>query len=136
MMHRALTREAFGSTLSAMGVIRKDIADCRIAVDQARLLTLHAAHAMDLRGAKGARKEISMIQVAVPNMAQEVIDKAIQVHGGIGVSHQFPLAQWFARVRTVRFMDGPDEVHRDVVAKLELRKAQSALLPTTPRASL
>jgi acyl-CoA dehydrogenase family protein 11 len=97
MMHRALTREAFGSTLSAMGVIRKDIADCRIAIDQARLLTLHAAHTMDLYGAKGARKEISMIQVAVPNMAQEVIDKAIQVHGGIGVSYQFPLAQWFAR---------------------------------------
>jgi len=127
LLDRALTRSAFGSTLSDMGTIRKDIADSRIAIDQARLLTLRAAHAMDIVGSKAARKFISMIKVLAPLMALEVMDKAAQVHGGIGVSHQFPIASYFARTRTVRFMDGPDEVHRETIAKLELRQRKSKL---------
>lgn len=132
LLDRALSRSAFGSTLSAMGTIRKDIADCRIAIDQTRLLTLRAAHAIDALGSKAARKYISMIKVEAPRMALEVMDKAMQVHGGIGVSYQFPLASYYARTRTVRYMDGPDEVHRETIAKLELRAHESKNIRQQP----
>ncbi|CAK9032514.1 Acyl-CoA dehydrogenase family member 11 (ACAD-11) [Durusdinium trenchii] len=127
MMTRVLTREAFGSVMAEMGTIRKDVADCRMAINQARLLTLQAAHMMDILPSKDARQFVSMVQVEAPLMALQVMDKAIQAHGGIGVSWQFPLASWFARTRTVRFMDGPDEVHRETVAKMDLRMQQAKL---------
>ncbi len=122
MCKRAKSRVAFGKTLAEQGQIRSWIADSRIEIDQARFLTLNAAHMMDTVGNKVARKEISMIKVIVPNMALKVIDRAIQVHGGGGVSDVFPLAQIWAHARALRFADGPDEVHQEAVAKLELRR--------------
>ncbi|WP_077213302.1 acyl-CoA dehydrogenase family protein [Bacillus dakarensis] len=121
MCKRAQERVAFGKKVSEQGVIRNYIAESRIAIDQARLLTLNAAHMMDTVGNKVARKEIAMIKVIVPNMALKVIDRAIQVHGGGGVSDVFPLASIWAHARTLRLADGPDEVHAEAVAKLELR---------------
>jgi len=106
-----------GVRLVDLDSLRVEVAESRIAVDQARLLVLRAASAVDQVGAKAARALISQCKVAVPNLALAVIDKAIQVHGGVGLSHQLPLAAWYARTRTVRFMDGPDSVHLDVVAK-------------------
>ncbi len=117
MIRRAKRRVAFGRTLAQMGTVRRDIADCRMEIDQARLLTLAAAHAMDTVGNKVARKEIAMIKVVAPNMALRVIDRAIQVHGGAGVSDDFGLAYMWAMSRTLRLADGPDEVHRMVVAR-------------------
>lgn len=122
MCERAKSRVAFGKAISEQGVIRSWIADSRIEIDQARLLTLNAAHKMDTVGNKVARKEIAMIKVIVPNMALKVIDRAIQVHGAGGVSDVFPLAQIWAHARTLRLADGPDEVHQEAVAKLELRR--------------
>ncbi|WP_458413502.1 acyl-CoA dehydrogenase family protein [Schinkia sp. CFF1] len=122
MCERAKSRVAFGKSISEQGVIRSWIADSRIEIDQARLLTLNAAHKMDTVGNKVARKEIAMIKVIVPNMALKVIDRAIQVHGAGGVSDVFPLAQIWAHARTLRLADGPDEVHQEAVAKLELRR--------------
>jgi acyl-CoA dehydrogenase len=124
MCRRVLTRVAFGRTLAEQGTIRADIADSRMELEQARLLTLNAAHLMDTVGNKAARREIAMIKVAVPNAALRVIDRAIQAHGAAGVSEDFPLASAWAHTRTIRFADGPDEVHRDAIAKLELRKYQ------------
>ena len=121
MIKRAKERVAFGKTLAEQGVIRNYIAESRIAIDQARLLVLNAAHKMDTVGNKAARKEIAMIKVIVPNMALKVIDRAIQVHGGAGVSDVFPLAKIWAHARHLRIADGPDEVHAETVAKLELR---------------
>jgi acyl-CoA dehydrogenase len=124
MCRRVLSRVAFGKTLAEQGTIRADIADSRMELDQARLLTLKAAHLMDTVGNKAARGEIAMIKVVVPRAALRVIDRAIQAHGAGGVSEDFPLASAWAHTRTIRLADGPDEVHRDAIAKLELRKYQ------------
>jgi acyl-CoA dehydrogenase len=122
MCRRASSREAFGKRLSDQGVIQTWIADARIEIDQARLLTYNAAWLMDTVGNKGARTEISAIKVAAPNVALRVIDHAIQVHGGAGVSDDVPLAAMYAGIRTLRLADGPDEVHRMVIARRELRR--------------
>ena len=122
MCRRVQSRAAFGKPIAAQGTIRADIADSRIEIEQARLLTLKAAHMMDTQGNKVARNEIAMIKVIAPNMALRVIDRAIQAHGGAGVCGDFPLADAWASARTLRLADGPDEVHRESIAKLELRK--------------
>ncbi|HEU4530320.1 MAG TPA: acyl-CoA dehydrogenase family protein [Steroidobacteraceae bacterium] len=117
---RATQRVAFGRPIAQQTVTMERIANSRILIDQARLLVLHAAHLMDTVGNKGAAKEIAMIKVAAPQMACQVIDWAIQVHGGGGVSEDFPLAYAYAQARTLRLVDGPDEVHRNQVARIEL----------------
>ena len=122
MCQRALTRSAFHRPLADQGVTRERIAESRLLIDQARLLTLHAAWMMDVAGNKLAKKEIAMIKVVAPNMACQVIDWAMQVHGGAGVSDDFPLASAYAQARTLRFADGPDEVHRNQIAKYELER--------------
>ncbi len=122
MCRRAESRVAFGRKLSENGTVRADIANSRMEIDQARLLTLKAAWMMDTAGNKAARTEIAMIKVVAPNVALRVLDRAIQVHGGAGVSDDFGLAAAWANSRTLRLADGPDEVHREDVAKLELRK--------------
>ena len=122
MCRRAESRVAFGRKLSEQGTIRADIANSRMEIEQARLLTLKAAWMMDTAGNKAARTEIAMIKVIAPNLALRVLDRAIQAHGGAGVSDDFGLAAAWANSRTLRLADGPDEVHREDVAKLELRK--------------
>ncbi len=122
MCQRVKQRVAFGKTLGEQGTIRADIANARMEIEQARLLTLKAAYMMDTVGNKAARAEIAMIKVVAPNMALRVIDRALQAHGGGGVSQDFHLANAWAHQRTLRFADGPDEVHREAIAKLELRK--------------
>jgi acyl-CoA dehydrogenase len=122
MCRRVRKRVAFGKTIAEQGTIRADIAESRIEIEQARLLTLKAAWLMDTVGNKAARGEIAMIKVMAPNMALRVIDRAIQAHGGAGVCSDFPLALSWAMTRTLRLADGPDEVHREAIAKLELRK--------------
>jgi acyl-CoA dehydrogenase len=122
LCHRALNRTTFGRTIADHGVTRHWIAESRIEIDQARLLTLHAAHMMDTAGNKAARAEIAMIKVVAPNVAQRVVDRAIQVCGGAGVSQDFHLAYAYAHSRALRLADGPDEVHRETVAKMELAK--------------
>jgi acyl-CoA dehydrogenase len=123
MCRRVRNRVAFGRTLAEQGTIRRDIADSRIEIDQARLLTLHAAHRMDTVGNKAARTEIAMIKVVAPNVALRVLDRAIQAHGGMGVSQDSFLAFAWSNVRTLRLADGPDEVHRESIAKGELKKS-------------
>ncbi|KAH0444550.1 acyl-CoA dehydrogenase [Paraburkholderia fungorum] len=120
MCRRATSRVAFGRKIADHGVTRERIAEARILIDQARFLVLHAAWKMDLLGNKAARKEIAMIKVAAPAMACQVIDWAIQVHGAGGVSEDFGLARAYAGARTLRLADGPDEVHRNAIAKMEL----------------
>ena len=122
MCKRSLTRVAFGKHLAEQGVWRERIADARMKIDQARLLVLHAAWKMDVAGNKAAQKEIAMIKVVAPNVACEVIDQAIQLHGGAGVSDDFGLGWLYANSRTLRIADGPDEVHRNHIAKLELAR--------------
>jgi len=122
MCRRVRSRVAFGKTLAEQGVIQEWIADSRIEIEQARLLTMKAAWLMDTVGNKGARVEISAIKVVAPNTALRVVDRAIQAHGGGGVSGDFPLAAMYAGLRTMRFADGPDEVHRMQVARRELRR--------------
>jgi acyl-CoA dehydrogenase len=122
MCQRTLARVAFGKPLAEQGAIRADIAESRIEIEQARLLTLKAAYLMDSVGNKKARAEIAMIKVVAPNMALRVIDRAIQVHGGAGVSGDFGLAAAWAGARTLRLADGPDEVHREAIARLELKR--------------
>ncbi|MDQ2779508.1 MAG: acyl-CoA dehydrogenase family protein [Pseudomonadota bacterium] len=122
MCERATRRTAFGKTVAEQGVTRERIAEARCMIDQARLLTLKAAWMMDVAGNKGAKAEIAMIKVVAPTMACQVIDWAMQVHGGGGMCQDFPLAHFYANARTLRFADGPDEVHRNAIAKIELGK--------------
>ncbi len=117
---RASSRVAFGKPVAQQGVTQERIAEARCMIEQARLLTLKAAWMMDVAGNKAAKAEIAMIKVVAPNMACQVIDWAIQVHGGGGLSQDFPLAYFYVQARTLRFADGPDEVHRSAIAKLEL----------------
>jgi acyl-CoA dehydrogenase len=124
MCQRVRERVAFGRPLAEQGTIRAQIAESRIEIEQARLLTLQAAHLMDTVGNKAARAEIAMIKIVAPNMAQRVLDRAIQAHGGAGVSQDFGLAYAWAMARTLRLADGPDEVHREALAKWELSRKQ------------
>ncbi|MBM4763680.1 acyl-CoA dehydrogenase family protein [Bacillus sp. B15-48] len=122
MIRRSKERVTFGQPLSEQGVVQEWIADSRVEIEQARLLTLKAAHMMDTVGNKEARKEIAMIKVAAPKMAVNVIDRAIQLHGGGGVSDVFPMAKLWAKARTTRISDGPDQVHKRTIAKLEYKQ--------------
>jgi len=122
MCRRVKSRVAFGRAISEMGTIRADIAQSRIEIDQARLLVFKAAQMMDTVGNKAARTEIAMIKVIAPNVALRVIDRAIQAHGAAGVCQDFELAAMWANSRTLRLADGPDEVHMESIAKLELAK--------------
>ena len=124
-IRRGLDREAFGKPIINLGGNRERIADARIAIDQARLLVLNAAWKLDVGGSLNALSEVSQIKVIVPNVAQQVIDMAIQLHGGGGLSSDFPLAGMWTNARALRLADGPDEVHRGVVARLEIGKHQT-----------
>ncbi|HYE72217.1 MAG TPA: acyl-CoA dehydrogenase family protein, partial [Blastocatellia bacterium] len=126
MCKRTISRTAFGKPISEQGTIRADIAESRIEIDQARLLTLRAAYLMDKLGNKAARAEIAMIKVVVPNVALQVIDRAIQAHGAAGVSSDYFLASAWANARTLRIADGPDEVHRESIARMELNKYEGS----------
>jgi acyl-CoA dehydrogenase len=126
MKKRVGERVAFGKTLAEQGTIRRDIAESRIEIDQARLLTMNAAHLMDTVGNKAARSAIAMIKVVAPNVALRVIDRAIQAHGAAGVSQDTFLAYAWAASRTLRLADGPDEVHLETIAKLELKSSPRA----------
>ena len=122
MCRRVSRRVAFGRPLAAQGTIRADIARSRTEIEQARLLTLKAALMMDTVGNKAARREIAMIKVVAPNVALAVLDRAVQAHGGAGVSDDFPLASMWANARTLRLADGPDEVHLESIARMELKQ--------------
>jgi acyl-CoA dehydrogenase len=124
MCKRVQARVAFGKTLAEQGTIRADIAASRMEIEQARLLTLKAAYMMDTVGNKAARTEIAMIKVVAPNVALRVLDRAIQAHGGAGVSQDTFLASAWAMSRTLRLADGPDEVHIESIAKWELGKSK------------
>lgn len=126
MCQRALQRVAFGKPIAQHGVTQERIAEARCRIEQARLLTLKAAWMMDVAGNKTAKAEIAMIKVVAPQMACQVIDWAMQVHGGAGMCQDFPLAFYYTQARTLRFADGPDEVHRNAIAKLELGKHKAA----------
>jgi len=119
---RALERKAFGRPLAKLGGNSERIAEARIAIEQARLLVLKAAWRLDHKGVRQSMSEVSQIKVAVPRMAQDVIDLAIQLHGGAGVSNDFPLAAAWTAARSLRLADGPDEVHRGLIARLELAR--------------
>ena len=126
MCVRTRSRVAFGKPVSEQTVTQERIAESRIVIEQSRLLTLKAAHMMDTVGNKVAKAEIAMIKVAAPNMACQVIDWAIQALGGGGTSNDFGLAAAYATARLLRLADGPDEVHRNQIARLELRKHSNA----------
>jgi acyl-CoA dehydrogenase len=126
MIDRLQQRIAFGKPIAEQSIWHERIAESRCLIDQARLLTLHAAHKMDTVGNKAARAEIAMIKVVAPNVSCKVVDWAIQAHGGGGVSQDFWLAEAYAHQRTVRIVDGPDEVHRNAIAKIELGKRAAA----------
>ncbi|XP_038047852.1 acyl-CoA dehydrogenase family member 11-like [Patiria miniata] len=122
MCDRAIKRKAFGKELARMGVVQHQIAECRLEIDQARLLTLKAAHTIDKYGTKKARKQVAMIKVVAPRMLTRVIDQAIQIHGGGGVCQDFPLAAFYAGARSLRLADGPDEVHLTSIGLQELKE--------------
>jgi acyl-CoA dehydrogenase len=122
MCKRLKSRVAFGKPVVEHNLWHERIAESRLMIEQARLLTLKAAYMMDTAGNKQAKAEIAMIKVIAPNMAQQVIDWAIQAHGGGGVCQDFPLALMYSHNRTLRLADGPDEVHRNQIARLELKK--------------
>lgn len=122
MITRGGTRQAFGKPIIALDGNRGDVADARMAIDQARLLTLYAAWKIDTVGAKSAMAEISAIKVVAPNVLQDVVDKAMQIHGGLGLTHDTPLSELWLMARALRYADGPDEVHRAMVARQELGK--------------
>jgi acyl-CoA dehydrogenase len=126
MCERVQRRVAFGRTLAEQGTIRADIAESRMEIEQARLLTMQAAYLMDTVGNKAARGEIAMIKVVVPRMALRVLDRSIQAHGAAGVCDDFPMAMMWAHSRAIRLADGPDEVHREAIAKMELKKGPGA----------
>ena len=125
MARRALSRTAFGATLAAQGVVRRDIAESRITIEQLRLLVHKTAWLLDTVGHKGARIEVAAIKAVVPRAAAEIIDRAIQVHGGLGLSGDVPLAQLYAASRALRIADGPDDVHLESVARRELARHQA-----------
>jgi len=122
MITRGGTRQAFGKPIIALDGNRSDVADARMAIDQARLLTLYAAWKIDTVGVKSAMTEISAIKVVAPNVLQDVVDKAMQIHGGMGLTHDTPLTELWLMARALRYADGPDEVHRAMVARQELGK--------------
>jgi acyl-CoA dehydrogenase len=122
MIARAAERVAFGKPLAEQGVVRDWIAESRVRIEQLRLLTLKTAWLMDTVGNKGAHTEIQAIKIAAPATVEWIMDKVIQTHGGGGLSQDFPVAEWFAQVRTLRFADGPDEVHKNALARNEIRK--------------
>ena len=123
MCRRVQSRVAFGRPLADQGTMRADIAESRMEIEQARLLTMKAAFMMDTVGNKAARNELAMVKVVVPRMTLRVLDRAIQAHGAAGVCDDFPLAAMWAHTRTLRLADGPDEVHREAIAKAELKRA-------------
>ena len=123
MCRRVQSRVAFGRPLADQGTIRADIAESRMEIEQARLLTMKAAFMMDTVGNKAARNELAMVKVVVPRVTLRVLDRAIQAHGAAGVCDDFPLAAMWAHTRTLRLADGPDEVHREAIAKAELKRA-------------
>jgi acyl-CoA dehydrogenase len=134
-LRRGTSRTAFGKPLVNLGGNRERIADARIAINQARLLVLQTAYLLDTKGLAGALSEVSQIKVAVPRMAQEVVDMAIQLHGGGGLSDDYPLAAAWTSARSLRLADGPDEVHRGVVAKIELARYQPQVRNQQPEES-
>jgi alkylation response protein AidB-like acyl-CoA dehydrogenase len=133
LIERAISRVAFGKPLSSLGGNRDIIADARMDIEMARLLTLKAAWLIDTVGVFGAMKEISAIKVVAPNIALRIIDQAMQVHGGAGLSEDFPLAAMYAAARILRLADGPDEVHRGLVARWELLPYKDRIAPNKPR---
>ena len=133
LIRRGLARTAFGKPLIQLGGNLERVADLRMAIDQARLLTLYAAWKIDTLGVKAAMSEISAIKVVAPNVLQRVVDEAIQIHGGAGVSHDVPLTSLFTVARALRLADGPDEVHRATVARVEIAKYKPFHQPAPPR---
>ncbi len=135
LIERGISRVAFGKPIMNLGGNREKIADFRVAIDQARLLTLHAAWKLDELGPLGALVDISAIKVVAPSVLQQISDEAIQIHGGAGVSSDFPLTALYAMSRILRIVDGPDAVHRGVIARLELAKYKDRMVeaPTRPR---
>ncbi|MBW8867560.1 MAG: acyl-CoA dehydrogenase family protein [Acidobacteria bacterium] len=131
MCRRVQSRIAFGRPLAEQGTIRADIAESRMEIEQARLLTMKAASLMDMVGNKAARNELAMVKVVVPRMTLRVLDRAIQAHGAAGVCDDFPLAAMWAHTRTLRLADGPDEVHREAIARTELKKGSVQISPAT-----
>jgi acyl-CoA dehydrogenase len=129
MCRRVQSRIAFGRPLADQGTIRADIAESRMEIEQARLLTMKAAAMMDTVGNKAARNELAMVKVVVPRMTLRVLDRAIQAHGAAGVCDDFPLAAMWAHTRTLRLADGPDEVHREAIARTELKKSSVQISP-------
>src|SRR5262249_7615872 len=122
MCRRVQTRVAFGKTLAEQGTIRADVAEARMEIEHSRLLTMKAAYLLETDGDTAARRVLAMVKVVVPRMTRRVLDRAIQAHGAAGVCDDFPLAQMWAHTRTIRLADGPDEVHREAIAKLELKR--------------
>src|SRR4029079_1557369 len=131
MCRRVQSRIAFGRPLADQGTIRADIAESRMEIEQARLLTMKAAAMMDAVGNKAARNEPAMVKVGAPRMTLRVLDRAIQAHGAAGVCDDFPLAAMWAHTRTLRLADGPDEVHREAIARTELKKHSVHMAPAT-----